>query len=228
MPLTLVDVLDAQRVIGRATLMEGAYWDGFPSGALTDHLTHLGDTEGAVVINPNPTRSILTVPELTGDAEHLSFEKGENPIVNIPVFYGDPALRARTSGTGLAGAGLTRPVRSAERTLMILPEELFVDASTAPATLQTLSYTNGVGWRVTPAGGSPRALTAAEIVLLGKAVTFWKGYWVKAPTTFQDDAGGKSVETLEWHTLIDSTKPDGQMLYSVGDFSATIEPDPLS
>jgi hypothetical protein len=114
MDLNLLDLADVVRSFGRGVVFQSPVWDP-AAGPLA--LTHLGDTEGDIVINTNPEVAGLTTPELTGPAFHEGDYVGENPVVEIPLYLTDPAMWAICSPSGSAHAGRSRRGTVAERTL---------------------------------------------------------------------------------------------------------------
>src|SRR5690606_15246183 len=122
----LLDLDAVLRSLGRGVVFYAPVWDGTTNLALT----HLGDTEGEITVEINETYNDLTLPELTGDAIHERKVAGENPVVTMPLFLADPALRAIVSPTGNASGGYQRQRPVTEYTLVIFPEELFLDAAT--------------------------------------------------------------------------------------------------
>jgi hypothetical protein len=215
MQLTLQTLSAALLAIGRAVVFRSDYWDG----ATALSLDHLGDTEGDIRLVPNDSYVHLTAPELTGPAKLESYIEGEDPTVEIPLFLADPALRAVISPTGTAGAGHSRRRKVAKHTLVLFPEELFAEAN---GEYGDLSYTDANGWRL---GGD--ALTDEQERLLGLSVWLWRGYFTRAPIPFRHADGGKALDTVTFQAMLDSSKPEGNMLYTIGDpAAAAIDIDP--
>jgi hypothetical protein len=181
------------------------YWDG--SSPLT--LKHLCDTEGVVGLDPKESFVYLETPEQTGAGKHKGYVEGEDPLIDIPAYNGDPELAAIMSGSGNAGAGYSRrrPVR--EHTLVIIPEELLVDPATGK--YAKLGY-DGAAWKWNDA-----PLTPEQERLLGLARWVWRGHFIKPKVEFTHDQAGKSVGTAQFQVMLDLTKPEGHMLYTVGD-----------
>lgn len=207
---TLLDLTTQLRDIGRGVVFYASKWAG-----TTDlGLTHLGDTEGEMTVNVNEEYSHLTLPELTGAGKHRSYVAGEDPVISIPIYYADPALRAIVSPTGNASGGYQRRRPVTERTLVIFPEELFYDAGPDDA-YEALSNSSGV-WTV---GGT--ALTDRQQDLLDLSMWFWRGYFTKAGPVFRHEDGGKAVQTINFQVMHSdlslSVIPDGQRLYTLGD-----------
>lgn len=181
------------------------YWDGSSPLALK----HLCDTEGVVGLDPRESFVYLETPELTGAGKHKGYVEGEDPLVEIPAYNGDPELAAIMSGTGNAGAGYShrRPVR--EHTLALVPEDLLIDPTTG--LYGKLSY-DGTAWKLGSA-----ALTPAQERLLGLIRWIWRGHFIKPKVEFKIDEAGKAVGTAQFQVMLDLTKPEGEMLYTVGD-----------
>lgn len=205
---SLLDLNSVFRDIGRGVVFYAPAWDGTQNLALT----HLGDTEGEIAVELNESYNDLTLPELTGDAVHERRLAGENPVVTIPLFLADPALRAVVSPTGSASGGHLRQPKVKEYTLVIFPEELFRDAN---GEFKPLTYT-GSAWQL---GG--QALTPDQERFLGLSVWFWRGHFQKPGITYRSEDGGKLVLPVNYQAmptkLATSIIPDGQRLYTVGD-----------
>jgi hypothetical protein len=215
--ISLTSAITAQRDIGRSRVFYAVtaaagtvplQWDG----TTELFLTWLCDTEGAVVLTPNMTIDRLMAPELTGEAALRAKVKGERPVLEIPAIYASPATRALLSPTGNASGGYStgRPVR--EMTLVVFPEELFFNSVT---NLFDLSLDpNGGTWLL---GGTAITLaTARKQALFGLTTWLWKCFPTKAPFGFSDEEHGKSVQSVEVECMMDLTKPEGHMLYTIG------------
>lgn len=205
---TLLDLNSVVRAIGRGVVFYAPAWNGTQNLALT----HLGDTEGEITVELNESYNDLTLPELTGDAVHERRLAGENPVITIPLFLADPALRAIVSPTGSASGGYMRQRPVTEYTLVIFPEELFRDAN---GDFKQLTF-DGTVWQI---GG--QALTPDQEDLLGLSVWFWRGHFQKPGITFRSEDGGKLVLQVNYQAmptkLATSVIPDGERLYTLGD-----------
>lgn len=205
----LLDLQAQLRAIGRGVVFYAEKWDG----ATNLKLTHLGDTEGEITVETNESYSHLTLTELTGEAKHKSYVNGEDPVVTIPLFLADPALRAIVSPTGSASGGYQRQRPVKERTLVVFPEELFFNPTTGE--YGDLSYT-GTAWQVDGA-----ALSPAQEDLLGQSVWFPRGYFNKPGLAYRHEDGGKLVLPVSYQAmqsdLATSVIPDGCRLYFMGD-----------
>jgi len=205
----LLDLQAQLRAIGRGVVFYAEKWDGETNLSLT----HLGDTEGEITAEMNESYSHLTLPELTGEAKHRSYVSGEDPVVTLPLFLADPALRAIVSPTGNASGGYQRQRPVKERTLVIFPEELFFDASEGE--YGDLSYT-GTAWQL-----NGEALSPAQTKLLGQSVWFWRGYFTKPGVAFRHEDGGKLVESISFQAMQSdlalAVLPDGERIYTLGD-----------
>jgi len=205
---TLLDLNSVVRAIGRGVVFYAPAWNGTQNLALT----HLGDTEGEITVELNESYNDLTLPELTGDAVHERRLAGENPVITIPLFLADPALRAIVSPTGSASGGYMRQRPVTEYTLAIFPEELFRDAN---GDFAQLTF-DGTAWKI---GG--QALTPEQERLLGLSVWFWRGHFQKPGITFRSEDGGKLVLQVNFQVmptkLATSVIPEGERLYTLGD-----------
>jgi hypothetical protein len=209
---TLLDLSAQLRAIGRASVFykAGAYtYVASPTGAdLT--LTHLGDTEGEIGIELNEEYSAMTLPELTGSAMHNRYIAGESPVVTIPLYVADPALRAIVSPTGSASGGYMRRRAVTEYTLVLIPEEVFIEGNAQVA----LAGTNTAGTMAWTVGGD--AATAAQLSLLGNSIWFWRGHFTKAAPIYKHEDGGKVVQSISFQSLYNTSMPDGHKLYTIG------------
>lgn len=191
------------------------YWDGSAPLALR----HLCDTEGAIGLEPNESEVYLTTPEQTGQGKHKGYAEGEDPLVTIPMFNGDSDLLSITSASGNASAGYSRRRPLSEHTLVLIPEDLLVHPTTGAYV--KLGY-DGTVWTL---GGV--ALTPAQMRLFGQIRWVWRGHFRKPSVEFQHDDAGKAIGSVQFQVMLDLTKPEGHMLYTVGDPSkAGIEINP--
>lgn len=192
--------------IGRGIVFRGAYWD--TTGALS--LTHLGETQGDIVITPGDAIETLTTPELTGEAARLAYVKNGATTAVIPMFIGNPEDRALMSPTGNASGGYSRRRPVVYQTVAIFPEELLLNPTTGE--YEALEKTAAGAFTV---GGE--ALTADQTRLLGQTIWLWKVFPSRAPITLKDGEGGRSIEAITLTAVLDTTKPEGHMLYTIGD-----------
>src|SRR5690625_2034019 len=206
------ELLDPRPRLGPTAAAAGSYADSW-NGPSNLTRTHLGDTEGEITAEINASYSHLTTPELTGEAKHRSYIGGEDPVVTIPLYLADPALRAIVSPTGSAGGGHTRQRPVTERTVVIFPEELFYDAEAGE--YGELTY-SGTAWQV---DGEP--LTDRQEALLGQSVWLWRGYFDRPGLAYRHEDGGKLVQPVTYQVMQSdlplSVIPDGERLYTMGD-----------
>jgi hypothetical protein len=219
----LMDLATVIRSLGRGVVFRAPVWTP-ADGPL--ELTHLGDTEGDIVIETNPQVDHLTTPELTGAAPHESDYSGEGPVLQIPMFLADPDLEAIVSPFGFASAGLSRRSQVAEHTLVIFPEGLFVTqgAGVVPSEA-TLAFAGGA-WTL---GGE--ALSAARQAMLGNTFWAWRGAFTRPTKTFHGGAGDarKNIETATFTVMHHPDMPEGHKLYTIGNpFPAGINLDGAS
>ena len=215
--MELNDLDTSKFAIGKGAVFYADAWD-FDSDLHTD-LSFLGFTEGEIVVEMNETFNMLTLPEYTGDAAHKAFVQGEAPVATIPLFTADPALRAILSPTGGASGGRRRQQPVKEYTLVVLPEELFLDPSDTQEDLALTPNMASDGWEL---GGT--ALTEAQEELLGQSAWMWRGYFSKPPLTYRHEDGGKSVDQCTFTLMYQVLAPNGHRLYTLGDpFDAGID-----
>lgn len=199
--------------IGKAAVFyKAAYWD-FNSNLVTA-LLPLGFTEGPITMTPNESFQTLTLDEYSGAAPHKVTVQGEGPVLTIPLFTADPALRAILSPTGTASGGSKRQQPVVARTLVLFPEELFIDPSD-PTGQDDLALTYDIAqdrWELGTA-----ALTDAQEDLLGQSLWCWKGYFSKPPLTYTHENVGKTVDECTFTLMYQVNAPNGHRLYTIGD-----------
>lgn len=210
---TLLDLTAQLRAIGRASVFYAASpytYAASPTGAdLT--LIHLGDTEGEVTIEANEEYSDLTLPELTGPAIHERYFAGENPVVTLPMYAADAALRAILSPTGSANGGYQRRRAVTERALVLIPEQVFIDSDNAQAPLVATNTAGTVAWTV---GGV--AASQAQLDLLDLSIWFWRGHFTRAMPSYRHEDGGKVVQSVSFQAMHNASMPDGHHLFTIG------------
>src|SRR5690606_6700449 len=104
-----------------------------------------------------------------------------------------------------------RPVK--EYTLVVFPEELFLNAATNE--YEDLTYT-GTEWR-----DGRQALTPRREERLGLRIGFWRGHCQEPGVTYRSEDGGKLVMPVTCQAMRAkrplSVIPGGPRLYTVGD-----------
>jgi hypothetical protein len=218
MNIQLKNLQEQAREIGRAVVMVApTRW--VPGQKLV--LQHIADTEGDISVAANESYVHLTLPELTGAAKHKSYVEGEDPVVTMPIFVADPAIRALVSPAGNAGGGYSRRRPVKERTLVLFPEQLFYDAAEDKYT--SLTYTAADGWQV-----NGKELTEEQERLLALSMWFWRGYFTRPSVPFRHGEAGKTVESVSFQVMHAGEMPDGHQLYTLGDpADAEIDIDPV-
>lgn len=211
MDINLLNLEDQLRAIGRGVVLLHApdYGEAWDFDSAID-LEHLGDTEGEIEPNVEEEYSELTLPEITGPRVHDRLLDGETVELTIPLFLADPTLRDTVSPTGSGSAGNQRQVRVREYTLVVMPEELFLDSD---GNSQQVSFSGGE-W--TKAGQS---LTESEQDLLGMSLWFWRGSFQRALPTFAHADGGKSVTPVVFSIMDAPLAPNGHRAWTLGDAS---------
>lgn len=211
----LLDLTTVARSWGRGVIFRAPRWD--PTvGALT--LTHVGDTEGDIVVNTNPETATLTLPELTGPAGHDMDYLGENPVIEVPMYVTDPAMHALISPSGSAHAGRERRGVVVEHTIVIFPENLWVDPATSRVdrtkVFEAVVASGGHAWEF-----DGNALSAEKLTLLDSAFWLWRAVFSRPPRRFRGGAGNdrKNIETVTIQGLHHPDMPDGHHLYTTGD-----------
>jgi len=198
--LTAIDA--AAAALGRAAIFICDYWDGVADIALT----HVGYSEGAVEPAPNGEYDPLVLSELMAAPIRVFF-KGEAPVLQFSVLCATQAQASLFSPTGSGSAGTKRWREVQYKTLVLFPESLFINAGEEVA----VAF-DGAQWTI---DGTPA--TAAQQALIDMSMWFWKGYFTRATPSFNPADGGKALRQIEFHSVQDLTKPDGEQLYTLGD-----------
>lgn len=210
MDFSLMNLNTVVRSLGRGVIFRAPVW--VPGSPLP--LVHLGDTEGDIVINKNPTMAALTTPELTGAAPREMDYVGEAPTIEVPMYITDPVLNALLSPSGLASAGRSRRSAPNEHTIVIFPEQMFLEPD-GDGVVQ--SYNLGINSGVWTLDGNP--LTAAQEAYLGMAFWAWRVVASTPPSRFRGGAGDdrKNIEPVTFTVMHHDDMPEGHHLYTVGD-----------
>ena len=192
------------RDLGRGIVFVSDYWDGSAPYAPSYVSDSLGDME----MTPNDQDNFLTADETTGLAPIKAYQQGEAPVVTIPFYVGDKTILETISPTGSASGGWMMQQPVAEKTAVIFPEQLFRKPDN---TRGTLTWT-GTEWQL-----SGVALNAAQLALLDQSRWLWRLFFRKPTIGYRHGNGGRSVFPTEGVLMIDFSKPDGHLLYTVGD-----------
>ena len=211
MDLDLLNLADVVRTIGRGVVFRAPRWNPGIGEELV--LTHLGDTEGDISIATNAEVAGLTTPELSGGAMHEADFVGENPTIEAPIFLADPTLLALVSPSGVASGGRSRRSAPEEHTLVIFPEQLFLETVAGIVHRRTVAFSGGA-WTFNGA-----ALSAARQTLLDMSFWAWRGFFNRPPQRFLGGAGDakKQIETVSFQVMHHPDMPEGHHLYTIGD-----------
>ena len=203
---SLVDYASQALSLGRAAVFYANYWDGSTDLALT----HVGVTEQPITPPTEEAFSRLTLGELTGEAALEAYVMGPNgqPVFNFNVVDASAAAAALFSSTNTGSAGYRRRRAVTKHTLVLFPEQLFIESNAEVA----LAYTNTDGWFV---GGD--AATVAQLTLIDLSMWYWRGFFYRALPTFTNEDGSKATYQVSFEIMHDLTKPDGQQLWTRGD-----------
>jgi hypothetical protein len=157
-----------------------------------------------------------------GDGAIESYSQGRNPMVTVPFYFADAGLRKILSPNYSSSGGYPyqRPVK--EHTIAIIPERLMFDATTQ--TLANRLNSNGGNWTIetpdpaTPGSFlAPRALTVKEGRLFDLTLWGWRVNFSAPSFGFRHEDGGREVDNIDVMFMIDETKPDDHMLFTLGD-----------
>lgn len=211
MPLTLGTLRTEDLTIGKcAAFYSAPAWD-FASDLFAE-LLFLGYTEGPTRLVFNETFNSLKTTEYTGEAERKAFVQGQGPVVTIPLFLAKPELRAIVSPTGSYHGGFRRQRPVATRSLILIPEELFLDPDDPDLQTELPLVPTGSDWLL---GGS--VLNTVQQRLLGLSAWLWKGYFRTPELGFNHENAGKDVEPAEFVVMHHDDAPNGQHLFTRGD-----------
>ncbi len=191
---TIGDLAATIRHIGRGAVF---YQVGAYAGTTNDlTLVYLGDTEGEIGVEENAEFAALTTPELTGPVPRSKYLEGIAPVITIPLLGGDPALdivvNPAPPASGSGGGGYSRHQAVTEYSLVIFPEEVFIEDN-AQAVVQ---YDTILDWKV---GGD--AASATQLALLDKSIFFWRGHFEAITPRYIHADGGKLINEVVFHAM---------------------------
>ena len=168
---------------------------------------HIGNTEGAVDIEPNTEYSELTLPETSGPAAIKRYLTGDRPQFELGVFP-NPELIKVFSPTGRGSAGQQRRRRVQEGTLWIVPEELFLAPDANGNMVEVPVTYNGSAFLK-----DGDALTDEEQELMDMSMLCWRTDYSRLAPIFRHEDGGKALKQVTVMMQQDFTKPDGCQIY---------------
>ena len=206
---TIGDLTATIRHIGRGSVF---YEAGAFAGSGTDlTLTYLGDTEGEITVEENAEFASLTTPELTGPVARQKYLEGIAPVITIPLLGGDPALdiivNPAPAASGSGGGGYDRHQAVTEYTLVIFPEEVFIESNAA----QNVQYDQILTWKV---GGD--AASADQLALFDKSIFFWRGHFETPARRYTHADGGKEIVEAVFHAMHNVNMQQGHWIYTRG------------
>jgi hypothetical protein len=207
----MAEIALADLTSGKYSISKGAVFIAEPAWDFNSdlELEYLGFTEGDVELELNEEFQTLTLDEYTGGLAHEAFVQGEGPVCTIPLFTGDPALRAKLSPTGGASGGYQRQLPVATKTLVVFPERLFLSAD---GQLDYAIEYDGSAWSL---NGQP--LTTDQERLLGQSIWIWRGYFSKPNIVYRHNDAGKSVDPVTFTAMYQPLAPNGHRAYTLGD-----------
>ena len=206
---TIGDLEATIRHIGRGVVF---YSVGAFGGTGTD-LTQifLGDTEGEITVEENPTFSELTTPELTGDIARSKYLEGIKPVITIPLVGDDPTLDLIVNPTGVAsgsqGGGYELHQAVTEYALVIFPAEVFIEDNANVV----IEYSTAADWKV---GGD--IADADQLALLDKTIFLWRGHFDLPQKRYVHEDGGKLVREVVFHAMHKWDMQQGHYIYTKG------------
>ena len=206
---TIGDLEATIRHIGRGVVF---YQVGAYAGSAQNlTLVHLGDTEGEITVEENAEFSELTTPELTGPIARSKYLEGIKPVITIPLLGADPALSLIVNPTGVSsgsqGGGYERHQAVTEYTLVIFPEELFIE----DREVKVGQYDTILDWKVDGV-----AADAAQLALLDKSIFFWRGHFEAITPRYNRDDGGKLITEVVFHAMHNKDMQQGHYIYTKG------------
>jgi hypothetical protein len=168
-------------------------------------MVSLGATEGEIGFEATEASNNLTAPESTGGIPHQATVTLESAVITIPLIMGDPALWAKVSATGSAGGGFSTPQRVQETSVLLIPRSELGGG---------LAYTLAGGWTRT-AGNGVAGAAGAEAAPQN-AIWLWRAYLTRGRVPFRYAEGGKVISEIRATGMMDVSKPEGQMVYTIG------------
>lgn len=183
-------------------------------------MIHVGEFEGDRTFDVEFTENKLTLPERTGGVPHDATVN-----VNAASIKGSFVLNSRTTSVwptisphGVRGGGSKGFNAVVPTTVLLIPYSelggsLDWDSAGAPAQ-----------WVRTAGNGAPAAAGAAAAPV--NAVWLWKAYPVFTSVPYNFNEGGKVLVDVTFVAMLDMTKPDGHMVYTLGD-PRTLAPTPI-
>lgn len=205
--MDLISTATQRYDIGRMAMFRRDPWDG--TGSVFDGMTHIGNTEGAVEIEPNPEYSELTLPETSGPAALKRYLSGERPEFEIGIFPNPDNLKI-FSPTGRGSAGQRRRRRVKEHLLWLVPEELFIGEDEDGNSVEVPVTYDAVTDTFLKDG---EALTADEQELVDLSMIIWRADFGRATPRYVHEDGGKSLRSVPVTVQQDFDRPDGCQLY---------------
>lgn len=200
-PFTLAEAI---RAMGVAEVFVG-------DPTVADGMVSLGATEGEIGVEITEGTNALTAPELTGGIVHQATTTIESAIITVPLIMGDPDLWARISATGEKGGGHSTPQPVAETSVLVIPRRE-LGGGLANATGLPAAWTRTAGNGV---AGGVGAEFAPE-----NAVWLWRAFPMRGRVPFRYAEGGKVITEVRFTAMIDVSKPEGQMVFTIGDPTA--------
>lgn len=189
---------EAIRAMGMAAVFVG-------DPTIADGMGALGQTEGDLGLETAETPNKLTTPDSTGGIAHQATVTLESAVITIPLIMGDPALWAKTSATGASGGGYSSPQKVQETSVLLIPLAELGGG---------LSYSLAAGWARLEGNGVAAAVGAAAAPQ--NAVWLWRAFLTRGRVPFRRQDGGRVVAEVRAEGMMDVTKPEGQMVYTVG------------
>lgn len=207
--MQLQAILDQLYAIGRGAVIRSPYWDG--SNNFFNIASHIGNTEGAMNLEPNEEYSQLKLPENTGPGILEEYETGAAPTFELGIFP-SPDTLAIFSSTGSPSGGNRRQRKTKKHTLWIVPEQLFIKSNPTTGVDEEVEVTlSGGNWTK---DGQP--FTADDQALFDMSIFLWKARFGRSMPVYRHEDAGKSLRTVAVQVLVDTGKPDGHMLWTMG------------
>jgi hypothetical protein len=154
----------------------------------------LGITEGDIAVEEKFQYNDYKLPEWTGDAIHSRDVDGSDIAITLPLIWGDSSLYDLVHPLGEKGGGRSAPTNVVPKTVLI------VSLDEVGAGLSN--------------GADGQTWTPAEPV---HAIWLHKAIFEPGPYAFKHSDGGKVIRSVIVRPMFDSTQPEGQMLYTIGD-----------
>lgn len=207
----IVPALPVQIRVGPAEVFVG---DPLTAGMMTS----IGMLEGERRLEVEFADNILTATEHTGAVPHdvrSNISRAEI-VCRVKLNASGAAIWPKINPLGTKGGGSSYPQPKPTNGVLLIPHSELGGA---------LAYTGGQ-WVRTAGNGYPAASGAAAAPV--HSVWLWKADVRHGNVPYGAENGGESFVDVTWRGWIDISKPDGSMVYYIGDPRTNSTPIPVT